>query len=124
PRHRWQTFALAIVLTAALAALWLAGALALIRGARGTSGPMPVAAFGLAGGAGLFVTLGLVVGLLASARAGDVPFPPPPPLPAAHAAAASLPRVLSASPPRTGLLVTPGTARAIAEAVWPLRDRA
>lgn len=53
----------------------------------------------------------------------EVPFPALPPDAVDATSTATLPGVLSAPPPEAGPLVTPDTARAVFEAMWPLRDR-
>ena len=54
----------------------------------------------------------------------EVSFPALPPDVVKPTSTVKLPGIISAPPPEAGPLVTPDTARAVFEAMWPLRDRA
>jgi hypothetical protein len=124
PRHRWQSVALAGAAVIALSGIWLWVALLLGRALREGRTRRSHLVAGAAGIATVLLALaGLVAARIGSGSAQEVPFPPnPPPLVAQQAA--RLPSILSLPPPAGVPLVTPDQARRIADAVWPLRDRA
>jgi hypothetical protein len=144
PRHSWQDAALAAALTAVAAGVWLYRLFALLTAARraeeeprirlGPPGtverrPPPPSTrrhtYGTLATVSALLILGgrLVAQLAVIDRPQEVVFPPVPVL-AAHQGRVELPRVLTAPPPPSGPLVTPGMARLIVAAAWRYRDKA
>jgi Protein of unknown function (DUF3592) len=124
PRHRWQSVVLAGGAVIALSGLWLWIALGLRRALRDEPKRRRHLFAGVAGVVTLFVAFArILLVVVANSTPQEIAFPPNAPPLVVHQPA-TLPRVLSAPPPAAGPLVTPAQAHRIAEAVWPLRDRA
>jgi hypothetical protein len=124
PRHRWQPVVLAGGAMIALNGLWLWIALGLRRALRHEHRPRRHVFAGVAGVVTLLVVFArILLVVVANSTPQEISFPPNAPPLVAHRAA-RLPSILSSPPPAAGPLVTPAQAHRIAEAVWPLRDRA